>query len=217
MAKPIHFCTPSLREAGNHKRLSGPIATGIGLAISLCLLLAPADVQSRSKQKPHANAQWSHEPVSFLSLPLGGSLQTNKQCVASQTIATREVTSTSPNPCWQGESNVKTFYELPSPGFSLDSVIAVTNDDRIGTIIVNGMRPEYAAMKSYLIDTYGAPTQSQMKPMGQQGGLMLGVENLRWEGKYVAIQLEEIYNRVDMFRVVVIHKPSTLHTAMLTQ
>jgi hypothetical protein len=54
-----------------------------------------------------------------------------------------------------------------------------------------------------------------MKPMGQQGGLMLGVETLSWNGPSVAIRLEEIYNRVDMFRLVVMHKASTLHTALL--
>ncbi|HWT72292.1 MAG TPA: hypothetical protein VN361_08905, partial [Oxalicibacterium sp.] len=121
-----------------------------------------------------------------------------------------------PAPCWQGESNVKRFYHLPTPGFALDSVYAVMNDGRIGTVIVNGERAEYAAMKRYLIDSYGPPTRSAMTPMGQHGGMMLGVETLRWDGDTVAIRLEEIYNRVDMFRVVVLYKPSTLHTALLT-
>jgi hypothetical protein len=195
------------------------MATAIGAALAMLLLFAPADVQSRTKAKPHAPGadKWVREPTSFLSLPLGGALQSQRACASSQTIATRGVTSDEPKPCWQGESNVKTFYDLPSPGFPLNSVVAVTYDDMIGTVIVNGMRPEYSAMKHYLIETYGAPTQSQMKPMGQQGGMMLGVENLRWEGKYVAIQLEEIYNRVDMFRVIVIHKPSSTHTALLSE
>jgi hypothetical protein len=46
---------------------------------------------------------------------------------------------------------------------------------------------------------------------------MLGIETLRWNGDTVAIRLEEIYNRVDMFRVVVVHKPSSVHTALLSQ
>jgi hypothetical protein len=112
---------------------------------------------------------------------------------------------------------VKRLYHLPSPGFPLESVYAVLDDGRIGTIIVNGGRDEYAAMKRYLIDTYGRPTQSDMTPMGQAGGMMLGIETLRWNGDTVAIRLEEIYNRVDMFRLVVMYKPASLHTALLSQ
>jgi len=89
----------------------------------------------------------------------------------------------------------------------------VTYDDVIGTVIVNGMREEYAQMKQYLIENFGRPTQTTMNPMGQQGGLMFGVETLVWKGRNVDIRLDEIYNRVDMFRVVAIHKPSTLHLA----
>jgi hypothetical protein len=194
---------------------NGFAAIGMMLA-ALLLAVAPA-AQPRTTAKMHKTvAKWKSEPTTFMSLALGGTIQPDGRCPSSG-LSVREATSTPPAPCWQGESNVKSFYDLPSPGFQIDSVVAVTYNDTIGTVIVNGMRPEYSAMKHYLLETYGPPTQSEMKPMGQQGGMMLGVESLRWEGKYVAIQLDEIYNRVDMFRVVAIHKPSTLHTAMLTE
>ncbi|HEV7856694.1 MAG TPA: hypothetical protein VGO72_07025 [Herminiimonas sp.] len=200
-------------------RSAGYIAIAAKLAVVLLMLLFAANVQAGKPSKTRAIPadKWAREPTSFMSLPLGGALPADRQCIRAQALATRQATSNPPAPCWQGESNVKTVYDLPSPGFQIDSVVAVLYNDTIGTVIVNGMRPEYAAMKQYLIATYGQPTQSRMKPMGQQGGLMLGVENLRWEGKYVAIELEEIYNRVDMFRVVAVYKPATLNTAMLTE
>lgn len=179
----------------------------------MTLLALPLDASAGKRHKAHAPPpKWEREPASFLSLPLGGALASERQCPSR---ATTDTTSPQPAPCWQGESNVKRFYNLPSPGFALDSVYAVMDEGRIGTVIVNGERADYAAMKHYLIDTYGRPTQSAMTPMGQHGGMMLGVETLRWDGDTVAIRLEEIYNRVDMFRVVVLHKPSTLHTALL--
>lgn len=197
------------RSEPRRRRLA---VTTVGAAVSIALLLMPIEAFSRTKQK-NLPERWTHEPTTFMSLPLGGTLGRASRCAPA--LAIREVTSVPPSPCWTGESNVKTLYDLPSPGFPIASVVAVTYDDTIGTVIVNGLREDYASMKSYLIDNYGQPTQSAMKPMGQQGGMMLGVENLRWDGRNVAIQLEEIYNRVDMFRVVVVHKPSTPHTALV--
>lgn len=184
-------------------------------ALLLTMTLPPdADAGRRHKAHPPPPPKWEREPASFLSLPLGGALAQQRQCPPRSADAAGA--GITPAPCWQGESNVKRFYHLPTPGFALDSVYAVMNDGRIGTVIVNGERAEYAAMKRYLIDSYGPPTRSAMTPMGQHGGMMLGVETLRWDGDTVAIRLEEIYNRVDMFRVVVLYKPSTLHTALLT-
>jgi hypothetical protein len=214
------------RDAARFRRVHLPAGPSAGylvitvkLAVAPLMLLFAANVQAGKPSKPRTIPadKWAREPTTFMSLALGGALSAERQCVRSQTLTARDATSNPPAPCWQGESNVKTFHDLPSPGFQIDSVVAVTYNDTIGTVIVNGMRPEYAAMKQYLIATYGRPTQSRMKPMGQQGGLMLGVENLRWDGKYVVIELEEIYNRVDMFRVVAVYKPATLNTAMLTE
>lgn len=181
------------------------------------LAFGSTDGHARSKHKLHADTdkKWLSEPTAFMSLPLGGPLAAEKKCAPLQPNAVLEVTSEKINPCWLGESNVKRFYNMPSPGFPIESVIAVTSDGMIGTVIVNGMRPEYARMKAYLIDTFGPPTQEKMKPMGQQGGLTLGVETLRWEGSDVAIRLDEIYDRVDMYRVIVFHKASTPHAALL--
>jgi len=176
----------------------------------------PLEASAGKRHKTHTPPahKWEREPASFLSLPLGGALAQQRQCPSFKGGAA--AATDAPAPCWQGESNVKRFYNLPSPGFAMDSVYAVMDQGRIGTVIVNGERAEYAAMKHYLIDHYGRPTQSTMTPMGQHGGMMLGVETLRWDGDTVAIRLEEIYNRVDMFRVVVLYKPSTLHTALLS-
>jgi len=188
----------------------------IALALACAALSVPgeADAGKRHGRRHAAPAapHWTREPSSFLSLPLGAELQAGRQCPPS--LSDEAATSPQAHPCWQGESNVKRIYHLPSPGFPLDSVYAVPDDGRIGTIIVNGGREQYAAMKRYLIDRYGRPTQSDMTPMGQAGGMMLGIETLRWNGDTVAIRLEEIYNRVDMFRLVVMYKPATLHTAL---
>lgn len=198
--------------------LHHPIPSALALMLAGALLAMPADASAGKRhRKPSAPLiqPWEQEPASFLSLSLGAELALNRQCPPAR--ADGIATSPQPDPCWQGESNVKRFYHLPSPGFPLDSVYAVVDDDRIGTIIVNGKRAEYAAMKRYLIDTYGRPTRADMAPMGQNGGMMLGIETLRWNGNAVDIRLEEIYNRVDMFRVVVMHKASSLHTALLSQ
>jgi hypothetical protein len=194
------------------------IRHAIALTLAAIALTLPFDASAAKRRlKPHAPPvapRWQQEPASFLSLPLGARLTANHQCAPAR--ADGATTSPQPDPCWQGESNVRRFYHLPSPGFPLDSVYAVLDDGRIGTIIVNGGRAEYAAMKRYLIDSYGRPTRAEMKPMGQNGGMILGIETLRWDGETVAIRLEEIYNRVDMFRMVMIYKPASLHTALLS-
>ncbi|HEX2604933.1 MAG TPA: hypothetical protein VHL60_09710 [Oxalicibacterium sp.] len=196
--------------------------TALALLMACAVLTFANDANAGKRHERHGKRHvapvaphWEQEPTSFLSLPLGASLPLNRQCPSIR--GDDAVTSPQPNPCWQGESNVKRLYQLPSPGFALDSAYAVLDDGRIGTIIVNGERAEYAAMKHYLIDTYGRPTHADMTPMGQNGGMMLGIETLRWEGDTVAIRLEEIYNRVDMFRLVVMYKPASLHTALLSQ
>jgi hypothetical protein len=200
-------------------RIHHSVRSAAALTVAAMLLAMPVEASAGKRHgKSHAAPapqKWEREPASFLSLPLGANLTANRECPPLHGNDT--TTSPQPDPCWQGESNVKRFYHLPSPGFPLESVYAVLDDGRIGTVIVNGERAEYAAMKRYLIDTYGRPTQSDMTPMGQNGGIMLGIETLRWNGDTVAIRLEEIYNRVDMFRVVVVHKPSSVHTALLSQ
>lgn len=197
--------------------MPSPLAKQARAAAALGLILAitlPLDAHAGKRHKAHAPPhKWEREPHSFLSLPLGGTLAPERQCPSFETGAAVSVPPATP--CWQGESNVKRFYNLPSPGFALDSVYTVMDGGRIGTVIANGARADYTAMKHYLIDSYGRPTQSTVTPMGQHGGMMLGVETLRWNGDTVEIRLEEIYNRVDMFRVVVLHKPSTMHTALL--
>jgi len=96
--------------------------TIIPVALCALFMIGGADAHSSSKQKSHAALHaaksWAREPATFMSLPLGGPMLGDSQkCPLLPDGQLRAVSTTPARPCWSGESNVKNFYNLPSPGF----------------------------------------------------------------------------------------------------
>ena len=79
MTAKIHPFRPTVNPFAQRPS-SDTMTTAIGVALAMLLLFAPAEVQSRTKAKPNAPSadKWVREPTSFLSLPLGGALQSQR-------------------------------------------------------------------------------------------------------------------------------------------